>query len=393
MKIAKSGQGKKLQDSTDIPYQIIDNQQNLADLIRICENERIIGVDLEADSMYHFKEKVCLIQMATATRCAVIDSLKVPNLSTLTSIFENRNIQKILHGADYDIRSLFRDFQITINNLFDTELACRFLGYKETGLEAVLRKKFGITLDKRFQRRDWSKRPLPENMIAYAAKDVRFLVPLAERLISDLHEKRRLRWVFEECEILSNVRPNNCETGPLFLNLKGAGKLDPRSLAVLEALLRYRLHIAQKKDRPLFKVFGTHTLLDLSLKKPLNLKQLQKSGALSPRQITLYGPDLLAAIKNAMKLAKDALPLYPREKIPRVPMAAAERVKALKHWREIQAKRLKIDPALICNKSLISTIAVRRPTNLSALAEIKEMKKWQIEEFGQAIIRVLEQAH
>jgi ribonuclease D len=317
----------------------------------------------------------------------------VPDLSALMPIFKRHDIQKILHGADYDVRSLFRDFQITITNLFDTELASRFLGFRETGLEAVLKKKFGITLDKRFQRRDWSKRPLPENMIAYAAKDVRFLVPLAESLESDLREKRRLTWVLEECEILSNVRPNNSEPGPLFLNFKGAGKLDPRSLAVLEALLRFRFHIAQKKDKPLFKIFGSRALLDLSLKKPLNLKQLQKSRALSPKQISLYGPDLLAAVNSAMKLPKHSLPLYPLKKMPRVPMAAADRVKALKNWRDMEAKKLKIDPALILTKSLISTIAVQKPKKVSALAEIKEMKKWQLEEFGRAIIKVLEQVH
>jgi ribonuclease D len=393
MKIRKGGQEKKLDDARDIRYQMIDNRSELAGLIQILENEKIIGVDVEADSMYHFKEKVCLIQMATTTLSAVIDPLKVPDLSALKPIFKRRDIQKVLHGADYDIRSLYRDFQITITNLFDTELACRFLGFKETGLEAVLKIKFGVRLDKRFQRRDWSKRPLPEDMIAYAAEDVRFLIPLAERLQSDLQAKSRLAWVLEECEVLSGVRPNNTASKPLFLNFKGAGKLDPRSLAVLEALLQYRLRIARKKDKPLFRVISSGALMDLSCQKPLNLKQLEKSRALSPKQITMYGQDLIAAINGAIKLPNDLLPLYARKKMPRVPLTAAERVKALRHWRDIQAKKLKLDPALICPKSLISAIALQKPTTVSALANIKEIKKWQLEEFGDAIVKVLARVH
>ncbi|MBW2516477.1 MAG: ribonuclease D, partial [Deltaproteobacteria bacterium] len=108
------------------------------------KKQQIIGVDLEADSMYHFREKVCLIQIAIRRTTAVIDPLQINNLSVLKPIFKRNDILKVFHGADYDIRSLYRDFKINVNNLFDTELACRFLGLKETGLEAVLKKRYNV---------------------------------------------------------------------------------------------------------------------------------------------------------------------------------------------------------------------------------------------------------
>ena len=377
--------------ASDIAFEIINTRTELEDFVRKIENEKTVGVDLEADSMYHFQEKVCLIQIATRQNTIVIDPLAVENLSPLKQIFKRRDICKVFHGADYDVRSLYRDFRITINNLFDTELASRFLGFPETGLEAVLKNRFDVTLDKKFQRKDWSRRPLPSEMIAYAAEDAKHLLPLAKRLKAELEEKNRLGWVYEECEHLSRVRPISTNDQPLFMNFKGAGKLDPRSLAVLEALLGFRRQVARKKDRPLFRILGNHSLLELAEKKPVTSNQLEKTGALSVKQIGMYGREIIAAIKTAQKIPTKELPVYPRKKAPRVSLAVAGRVKVLRSWRDKQVKKLAIDPALICTKALITTIAIKRPLKMSELAEIKEVKNWQRKEFGREIIKVLQQ--
>ena len=229
-------------------YQITDTGAGLEKAVSILKKENVIAVDLEADSMYHFEEKVCLIQLATEKTSFVIDPLRIKNFSPLRHLFYNPDIQKVFHGADYDVRSLYRDFKIKIKNLFDTELACRFLGIKETGLQAVLKMFFNITIDKKYQKKDWSKRPLPEEMVKYASKDVIYLLPLAKILIDKLEKIERLSWVLEECNILSNVRPILSDEEPLFLKFKGAGRLKSRSLAILEALLQYRKSIAEKKD-------------------------------------------------------------------------------------------------------------------------------------------------
>jgi ribonuclease D len=373
----------------DIGYDIIESSSQLAQFVSQIENKKTIGVDVEADSMYHFREKVCLIQMATANINVVIDPLVIKDLSALKTIFKRSDIQKIFHGADYDVRSLYRDFKFNINNLFDTELASRFLGFPESGLEAVLKKKFAIALDKKFQRKDWSRRPLPREMIAYAAEDARYLLPLAQELITELKDRGRFSWVREECEILSKVRPNTNGTDPLYVNFKGAGKLDQRSLAILEALLQCRREIARKKDRPLFRIIGSRPLLELAETQPTNMKQLEKAKALSPKQIGMYGKLILAAINGAMIIPKKDLPVYPRRKAPRVPASAAERVKSLRKWRDSQAENLAMDPSLILTRSLISALAVQKPRTVSDLSRIKEIKKWQIREFGKEILKTL----
>jgi ribonuclease D len=370
-------------------YLIIDSIAQLEEFTGRIGRERMIGVDLEADSMYHFREKVCLIQIASARVTAIIDPLQIKDLSVLAPLFRRADIQKVFHGADYDVRSLYRDFRIAVNNLFDTELACRFLGFKESGLNAVLNKKYNIQLDKKNQRKDWSKRPLPEDMVAYAAKDVHYLIPLAKSLQQELIQKGRLAWVQEECNHLSGVRPAPADSNPLFLGFKGAGRLSPKGLAVLEELLQLRRKIARRQDRPLFKIIGNQSILMLAEARPQSLKKLLKTGALGSKQAERYGKDIIAAVKKALQRPAKDLPKYPRKIAPIAPAIVARRVSELRNWRDQLAKKLQIDPAIICTRAQISAIAVQRPENLDRLSKNYDLKAWQVAEFGNQIVDIL----
>ena len=371
-------------------YQLIETLLELKTVADLFKKEKAIAVDLEADSMYHFKEKVCLIQMATHDVNVVIDPLKIHDLSPLKPLFENHSIKKIFHGADYDVRSLYRDFKININNLFDTQLACMFLGIRETGLEAVVKKWFKIRLDKKYQRKNWSKRPLSEDMLAYAAKDTLYLLPLAKILEEKLKNHERLSWVNEECRYLSKVRHASANNEPLYLKFNGAGRLDSRSLAVLESLLQYRKKIAKKEDRPLFKIIGNNSLMKLATKKPVKLSLVEKTKTLSPRQIRIHGDAVIDIINNTLKVPGGSLPVYPRKKASPLPPQVPKRVKAIKAWRDTIANKLKIDPSILFNKALLTTIALQNPKDRKSLETIKEIKNWQKNEFGENIISILE---
>lgn len=373
----------------DIDYQIVDTVTGLRKIVNAVENERNVAIDLEADSMYHFKEKVCLVQLATEKRNIIIDPIQIKDLSPLKPLFLNRNIRKIFHGADYDIRSLYRDFNIEMKHLFDTETACRFLGFQETGLERVIDKYFNINLDKKFQKKDWSKRPLPKEMMAYAAIDVMYLIPLAEILTKKLAAIGRLSWVYEECELLSKVRPTLQEHEPLFVKFKGAGRLKPRNLAVLEALLQFRRTLAEQKDRPLFKVIGNGALLKMATEKPVNLRRLKGLKVLSSKQINMWGDGIIAAVAQGVNLPQNRLPVYPRKKAPVLPPGVQKRTKALKKWRDQRAKELNIDPGLLCNNALISALAIAHPSRKKGLEKIQDMKQWQKNEFGEDVVTVL----
>jgi len=370
-------------------YRVIEQPAELTDVARQLSKTHAIAFDLEADSMYHFQEKVCLIQISTGNDTLVIDPLKIDDLSPLKPVMANPRIRKVLHGADYDIRSLYRDFGIEVHNLFDTELASRFLGIRETGLDAVLQQRFNVGLDKKYQRKDWSKRPLPEAMMNYAAGDVHHLLPLAAILDKELGDIGRITWVQEECDLLSQVRPPEPNNAPLFLNFKGSGRLTSRSLAVLESLLQLRRRLAEAKDRPLFKVLSNKSMLTLATTMPITPQALEQAGALSPKQIQIHGKALLKAIRTAKDLPEKELPRYPRQRSPRMPARVPERVAVLKEWRDHQAEGLGLDPGLMLNKALMQAIAIRHPQNRTDLETISDLHQWRQKTFGPDIVNIM----
>ncbi len=367
----------------------INSESGLNDMIAEIDRESFLAFDLEADSMYHFAEKVCLIQVGTPKATYIIDPLAIPDLSPLSQVLSDPDIVKIFHGADYDVRSLYRDYQIAIHNLFDTELASRFLGNAETGLNAVLQNRFGITLEKKYQKKDWSQRPLPEPMIAYAAGDVQYLIPLYQIQKKELTEKGRLDWVTEECRDLTLVRSGPVNGRPLFTKAKGAGRLDRRNLAVLEALLELRLQIAEQKDRPLFKVIGNGSLIKLAVIRPKTLKQLDETNALSAKQKDMYGKSIITIINKALKIPADQLPQYPRTHAPRISPDVSQRFKELKTWREKKARSLEINSGVLINNAALQSIAESNPKNINDLDAIPVLKSWQKKEMGNDIVSYL----
>ncbi len=386
------GVKKKMKVNSPVDYEIIDTKVKLDSILPYLENEKKIAVDMEADSMFHFREKVCLIQISTSAKNYIIDPLAFDNLSCLAPVFANHKIEKIFHGADYDIRSLHRDFYIEVNNLFDTQIACRFLGFHETGLEAVLNREFGISLNKKYQKKDWSIRPLPKEMLEYGMEDTLHLIPLTKNFQKKLKELGRLSWVTEECEILSRVRYANDVHQPLFLKFKGAGRLKPRELAILEILLKLRMNIARKKDRPLFKIFGNNTIMRLVELQPSNIKQIIQSNALSKKQIKMYGNLIVEKINEAKRLPLNKLPVFPKTRSPRISPEVPERIQLLKKWRDKKAKILGIDPALICTKSIMTSIAMINPKSMKDFDKISEMREWQKKYIGTHILELLKKS-
>jgi ribonuclease D len=383
------GQVKNSSASTAQDYRYIDTREDLETFARQARRAEIIALDIEGDSMFHYQEKVCLVQMAANGQTVVIDPLTVKDLSAIKPILENDDIPKVIHGADYDVRSIHRDFGIAIANLFDTQLASMYLGWTETSLEAVVARHFGVELDKKYQKKNWSRRPLPKEMVTYAASDVAYLIPLARHLTRELDGMGRLPWVAEECRLLCGVRHAKNNDGPMFMKFKGAGRLEPRQLAVLEALLQTRNAIARQKDRPLFKVIGNAALKKIALAMPTSLKQLKAGGALSDKQYDMYGQAVMEAVRNARQMPKDQWPIYPRHRSPRVPRKVPARVKALRAWRDAKAEELDLNEALLFNRALIKAIAIDNPATKASLAKVEGIHQWQVDAFGDEILAVL----
>lgn len=369
-------------------FEFIATAAGLKDMAQRIEGEPLLAFDLEADSMHHYREKVCLIQISSPSGTFVVDPLACPDISELKPVFANPSVCKIFHGADYDVRSLYRDFGIEIHNLFDTMIACQFLGESEFGLAAVLRKRFGVELDKRYQQADWSRRPVSTEMLDYAVKDTTLLIPLFQELEVELRAKGRFEWVKEECELLSRVRAAERGDEPLFMRFKGASKLSPQSIAVLEKLLRFREMEAERRDVPPFKVLGNEILRGLAEQKPITIAEMDGVTGLSPRLIQRYGAALLAAVKEGMSVPPGLCPQFPHfQRMKRIPASEAK-LKSLKAWRKEKSEKTGLAPGLIANNALLESLA-DRSVDTDQKVILADLKQWQLNEFGRELATIL----
>jgi len=368
--------------------EIITDAERFSEVSALLGRETELAVDLEMDSLHHYQEKVCLIQISTRSESWLIDPLALKDLSPLAAPLSDPGILTVMHGADYDIRSLHRDFGIEVGNLFDTMIASRFLGLTEFGLAALLKSRFGVELNKKYQKADWSKRPLSAEMCAYATADTAYLLPLYDQLRGELAEKGRLSWLEEECRLVCQARVSDKE-GPLFISCKGAGKLKGRSLAVLEELLQLRDRLAREFDRPPFKVISAETLQEAAEKRPRSLSELAAVKGMTPGQIQRHGESILRAIIKGLALPEEDLPRFPRQRKEEPTDGTKERLKRLKSWREQQSSLLGLEPGVVAPNWLLESVADAYPLAPDDLNSVAGMRDWQKGLYGRDLLAEL----
>ena len=368
--------------------EIITSALRLAEVAALLSRQTEIAVDMEMDSLHHYREKVCLVQVSTRQQSWLIDPLALSNLEPLAAPLANPEIVVVMHGSDYDIRSLHRDYGIEVTNLFDTMIAARFLGLTEFGLAALLKARFGIELDKKYQKADWSKRPLSREMCAYAAADTSDLLPLYDQFRAELEQKGRLEWLLEEGRAVCQARVTE-KDGPLFLYCKGAGKLRGHTLAVLEELLQMRDHQAELLDRPPFKVLSADTLIDIAENRPQTLYELSLFKGMTPGQLQRHGDGILAAIERGMSTPESSLPRFPRTLKKEVLERVKERLKNLKAWRERCSRELGLDPGVLAPNWLLEAVADTESAAQEELETIPGMRDWQKQLYSGEMARIL----
>ncbi|MCC6993549.1 MAG: HRDC domain-containing protein [Deltaproteobacteria bacterium] len=350
-----------------------------------------LALDTESDSLYHHVEKVCLIQVAPAGgEGRLIDplfpELQQAGLAALAPLLADPAVTKVLHGADYDVATLKRDFGFSFAGLFDTMLAARFLGRAELGLAAVARAELGVELTKGGQKDDWSRRPLTARQEQYALADVQHLGALHDRLRAALEQAGRLTWVLEECDAVAKVpAARRRKSDDAYLELKGASRLPRRALAVLRELFAWREARAEVTNIPPFKIAQNELLLALALAAPTTPAALAKVPA--ARHLTRDVPALLEGITRALALPEAELPRVPAPSHgPRMSDAVRRRIEALRALRTRLAKRLELDISVVLPQRLIDRIAEAAPKTLDALAEIDGVRRWRTEILGEEVL-------
>ena len=366
------------------PPVVITESSQLKGLAERLAVETRVGVDTESNSLHAYKERVCLVQFSTPNDDFLIDPLAVEDLSPLAPIFGEKGIEKIFHAAEYDLIVLQRDYGFPFVNLFDTMMAARILGRKRVGLGNLLEEEFDIQLEKKFQRADWGKRPLPQPQLEYARMDTRHLIELRDRLKAELGERGRWELAREDfVRLPSLIRAGEPVERDVW-SIKGARDLDPKQAAVLQELAIYREARAVEADLPLFKIIGDSTLIALAKGEPRTPKELEPIAGMTPGQIQRHGKAMLDAVQRGL-----SAPPLRRPRRGRYEEDFVERLDALRAWRKSVAKEMEVESDVVLPRDVMHDVARANPRSIAELEPLLESVPWRMKNYGEQIVKAL----
>ena len=362
----------------------VDQDTALAETLQTLKQEEQVAVDTESNSLYAYQEQVCLIQITAGSEDYVLDGLADMDLPALGAVFANESIEKIFHAAEYDILCLKRDFGYTFNNLFDTMQAARILGIEKLGLSNLLEDLFGVDQGKSFQKANWGKRPLTDEMLYYARMDTHYLLRLRDHLYRNLEEKNLLELAHEDFQRLCRVEPNHKE-GQCFTTVSGYQHLEPQQLSVLEALCQFRDKLARKFDRPLFKVIGNSALMAVAQACPRNLAELKAIEEISPKLVDRYADGLLEAVTTGFKAPPIQIKAHKRPS-----SSYLNRLDAMKEWRKQAGLKMGVQSDIILPRDILENIVGAKPSDLEELQTLMAEIPWRYAHFGAEILAVIQ---
>ena len=360
----------------------VATQPELRALVKNLSKQSSVAIDTESNSLHAYREQVCLIQFSTADTDYLVDPLVLDDISLLGKIFANPKIEKIFHAAEYDLICLKRDFDFSVTNIFDTRWAVRVLGYAKDGLDGLLGERFNVRVNKKYQKADWGKRPLSDEQINYARLDTHYLLPLKDLLQAELEEKDLLQLACEDFERACEVEIPAAKP-VLWERMANNHGFSPRELTILKEVFECRERIAEKLDRPTFKVMGDKQLFDIVRLPPQHLDELFGLG-LSHKQVKRWGKDVLQAVEKGQ-----SAPIVKPQQPERPDEAYLSRLDALKTWRKLQARKIKVESDVILPRQLMEMIAESAPGSVPELSELLASSPWRMARFGPQILKTV----
>ncbi len=372
------------------PFRLIDNEAAWDSVADALAAATALAFDLEADGFHRYPERTALLQVGLpGGEILIVDPLAIPDLGPLATAMTDPARPLILHSGSYDVRALDRDFGLRVGALIDTALAAQFCGERRLGLGNVLRERLDIDLPKpkRLQRFDWSRRPLPDDALAYAAGDVEHLFALAEDTVGEVERLGRRAWLDEECARLAAVR---WEAPPppeeAFRRVKGARDLDDAQRAVLRALFAFREVEAVRSGRPPHYVLSNAAMLAIAVDSAQDPSRVRGIGGM------LRGDGmnrLRAAIRDGLAAAPEPWP-RPRGRNPWTP-EARDRLQSLKAWRRGVAEGLDLDPGIVWPAAHLERLALEPSAEPRSLDEGSPpwIREWQWNTLGESLIEAV----
>jgi ribonuclease D len=361
-------------------FTYIDTQDGLEKLAQKLQAIERVAVDTEADSLHHYYEKVCLIQITAGDASYIVDPLARLNIAPLLDLLAGKKL--LMHGAEYDLRMLRATYGFTLNGeVFDTMLAAQLVEGEARSLVALAKAYLGIELTKQKQRSDWSRRPLSDEQLVYACNDTMHLAAIAAHMESELKRLNRWGWHRESCRRM--VKATTKDKPPVDpqreWRIKGMSELDRHQMAFVRELWYWREREAQEADIPPFKVAGNQLLLDLAIWASSRQSRSSASRPKLPRNCT---GGRLAGLEDAIKRARYMRePEWPPLRVSNgiVPPEHGPDIDRLRAECAAIAETLGVEASLVASRRQLEAVSLARPTTAPALQEAGGFMDWQTE--------------
>lgn len=347
----------------------------------------IIAVDTEANSMYAYYTRVCLIQLSTRQADYILDPLPFDSadLQSFGAMLADPNIEKVFHAAEYDLIGLRRDYNFVVNNIFDTSLAVRLCGLKAFALNDVLQTYFDVTLDKKHQLDDWSERPIPPQRLLYAQRDTHYLIDLRDLLVKQLQDLGRWEEAQEAFADLAHIVFKEPQFDPDgYWKIGRPSALTRRQMAILRETYLLRDQIARRENVPPVKVVTNPVLVELSKIAPTHPRDLPSIRGFSERQARVYGEDFLKAV------AKGQSAPLPRPLVDEpIDPVLVERYTQLQNWRKGRAAARDLDASLIVPRPALWELARLMPRTVDEMGVINGLGPWRLKQYGDELLTLI----
>ena len=371
------------------PFLTVESNTHLQEIAQHIQSQKIIAVDLEANSLFAYKERISLIQISTYEYDYVIDPLSIDDMEPLLCVLRDPKIRKVMHGSDFDIVSFKRDYNTGIVNLFDTLIAARFLRYPGLGLAALIGQYFGYTIDKKYQKHNWAKRPLLQEHLDYARGDTHWLLALYDIMTMQLKGISLYDATLEESELLTQKEWNGKGSHPHpYMRLKGFRALSLEDKKRVRAIWEYREVIAEKRDVPSFRIFSNHSILSLAT-ADVNSAAFTKILGNSP-----MGRSRETLQEKLEQSAQDerSFALPPKEHRPQSGPYTDKVLSALRTWRNHKVEHENIDPVIVFSNDQLKSIARAIPQTTEELRNVEGVRKWQCALYTETVLKLVDEA-
>jgi ribonuclease D len=367
----------------------LDSDDAVSKFLHGIRDAALLALDTEGASFHRFIDRIYLLQLSTRDTHAIIDPLAIATPAGLGALLEDPKVEVVFHDADYDLRLLHQDYGWHVRRIFDTRVAAQLLGVKAFGLAALLEQHFGVKLDKKHQRADWSMRPLPQGMLDYAAQDTMHLLQLRDVLKDQLERKGRWSWASEEFERLEGTRWAPETPGDAYLKVKGARDLTRRELALMREVTQWRDAAAHALDRSTFRVVANEVLIDISRRAPKSLEELGAIKGMPRGILERQGREVLDAVSRGLAVPEADLPRFAKSARWDKDPEFDAKVGKLKAVRDAAAVRLELDPGVLCSRERLEAIARKLPQAVGDLTDIPGLRQWQVGEMGDGFVKAL----